>query len=336
MRLPIFSEAAAPCPFGIARLHANLSRMADALLQSTLPLPVRCGKVRDVYDLGDSLLIVATDRISAFDCIMPNGIPDKGRILTALSLFWFDLLKTIAPPNHLIATDVRDYPKSLSPYANQLEGRSMRVKKAQVIPIECVARGYLAGSGWKEYQQSSAVCGVKLPTGLRQSDQLPEPIFTPATKEESGHDINISFDVAAQRIGRDLATKLRDATLKIYRYAADYARQRGVIIADTKFEFGLRPNGEILLIDEVLTPDSSRFWPADKYAPGRDQPSFDKQYVRNWLETQPWDKTPPAPVLPADVVAGTRSRYVEAFELITGKKWGLAGTSPAANVLASD
>jgi phosphoribosylaminoimidazole-succinocarboxamide synthase len=295
--------------------------MGDALLQSTLPLPVRRGKVRDVYDLGDTLLIVASDRISAFDCIMPNGIPDKGRILTALSLFWFDLLKTVAPPNHLIATDVKYYPKSVAPYADQLEGRSMWVKKADVIPIECVARGYLAGSGWKEYQQNTAICGVRLPAGLRQCDQLPKPIFTPATKEESGHDINVSFDQTAKRIGGDLATKLQDVTLAIYKYAADFARKRGVIIADTKFEFGLQPNGELLLIDEVLTPDSSRFWPADKYAPGRDQPSFDKQYVRNWLESQPWNKTPPAPALPVDVVAGTRSRYVEAYELITGKKW---------------
>jgi phosphoribosylaminoimidazole-succinocarboxamide synthase len=295
--------------------------MADALLQSTLPLPVRRGKVRDVYELQDSLLIVATDRISAFDCIMPNGIPDKGRILTALSLFWFNLLKKIAPPNHLIATEVEDFPKIVQAFADQLRGRSMWVKKAQVIPIECVARGYLAGSGWKEYQQSGTVCGVKLPAGLRQCEQLPEPIFTPATKEESGHDINISSEEAGQRIGKMLTSKLKDATLAIYNYAADYARKRGVIIADTKFEFGLDADGKILLIDEVLTPDSSRFWPADKYQPGRDQPSFDKQYVRNWLETQPWDKTPPAPTLPADVVVGTRSRYVEAYELITGRKW---------------
>jgi phosphoribosylaminoimidazole-succinocarboxamide synthase len=295
--------------------------MADALLQSTLPLPVRRGKVRDVYDLGETLLIVASDRISAFDCIMPNGIPDKGRILTALSLFWFDLLKTVAPPNHLIATDVKDYPKSVQAFASQLEGRSMWVKKAGVIPIECVARGYLAGSGWNEYQKWTAVCGVRIPAGLRQCDKLPEPIFTPATKEESGHDINVSFDLTAKRIGGDLAERLQNVTLAIYKYAADYARARGVIIADTKFEFGLTDKGELLLIDEVLTPDSSRFWPADKYEPGRDQESFDKQYVRNWLETQPWDKTPPAPMLPPDVVAGTRSRYIEAYTLITGKPW---------------
>ena len=295
--------------------------MADALLQSTLPLPVRRGKVRDVYDLGDTLLIVASDRISAFDCIMPNGIPDKGRILTALSLFWFELLKDVAPPNHLIATDVKDYPKSVAPYADQLEGRSMWVKKADVVPIECVARGYLAGSGRKEYQQWGAICGVRLPAGLQQCSQLPEPIFTPATKVESGHDLNVSFDQIAKRIGRDFAERLQGITLALYKHAADYARQRGVIIADTKFEFGLLPDGELLLIDEVLTPDSSRFWPADKYEPGHDQPSFDKQYVRNWLESQPWGKTPPAPMLPPDVVAGTRTRYIEAYELITGKPW---------------
>ena len=295
--------------------------MADALLQSTLPLPVRRGKVRDVYDLGDTLLIVATDRISAFDCIIPNGIPDKGRILTALSLFWFDLLKDVAPTNHLIATDVKDYPKSVAPYADQLAGRSMWVKKAGVVPIECVARGYLAGSGWKEYQQWTAVCGVRLPKGLQQSSQLPEPIFTPATKVESGHDLNVSFDQMAKRIGRDLAERLQTITLAMYKHAADFARARGVIIADTKFEFGLTEKGELLLIDEVLTPDSSRFWPADKYAPGRDQESFDKQYVRNWLETQPWDKTPPAPMLPPDVVAGTRTRYIEAYQMLTGKPW---------------
>jgi phosphoribosylaminoimidazole-succinocarboxamide synthase len=295
--------------------------MADALLQSTLPLPVRRGKVRDVYDLGDTLLIVASDRISAFDCIMPNGIPDKGRILTSLSLFWFDLLKDVAPTNHLIATDVKDYPKSVAPYADQLEGRSMWVKKAGVVPIECVARGYLAGSGWKEYQQWTAVCGVRLPKGLQQSSQLPEPIFTPATKVESGHDLNVSFDQMAKRIGGDLAKQLQDITLAMYKHAADYARARGVIIADTKFEFGLTDKGELLLIDEVLTPDSSRFWPADKYAPGRDQESFDKQFVRNWLESQPWNKTPPAPALPPDVVAGTRTRYIEAYQKITGRPW---------------
>jgi phosphoribosylaminoimidazole-succinocarboxamide synthase len=296
--------------------------MSTALLQTTLPFPVRRGKVRDVYDLGEALLIVATDRISAFDCIMPNGIPDKGRILTALSLFWFEKLRQFDTPIHLIASEVSAYPDPVRPYGPQLEGRSMLVRKAAVVPIECVARGYLAGSGWKEYQQSHAICGVKLPPGLQQCDKLPEPIFTPATKEESGHDINISFDDAATRIGRDLAERLRDLTLRIYTWAANYALQRGVIIADTKFEFGTLPDGTILLIDEALTPDSSRFWPASQYAPGHDQPSFDKQFVRNWLESQPWDKRPPAPALPSDVVEGTRRRYVEAYELLTGNQWG--------------
>jgi phosphoribosylaminoimidazole-succinocarboxamide synthase len=295
--------------------------MSTALLQTTLPFPVRRGKVRDVYDLGDALLIVATDRISAFDCVMPNGIPDKGRILTALSLFWFEKLRQFDIPVHVIASDVSAYPEAVRPYSDQLAGRSMLVRKATVVPIECVARGYLAGSGWKEYQQSQTVCGVKLPPGLRQCDKLPEPIFTPATKEESGHDINISFDEAGDRIGHGLAERLHDLTLRIYGWAADYARQRGVIIADTKFEFGTRPDGTILLIDEVLTPDSSRFWPAAQYEPGHDQPSFDKQFVRNWLEAQPWDKRPPAPALPPDVVAGTRQRYVEAYELLTGTRW---------------
>lgn len=295
--------------------------MSNALLQSTLPLPVRRGKVRDVYDLGDALLIVATDRISAFDCVMPNGIPDKGKILTALSLFWFDRLSELNIPIHLIASNVADYPASVRPYADQLEGRSMLVKKASVIPIECVARGYLAGSGWKEYRQTQTVCGIPLPAGLKQCGRLPTAIFTPATKEESGHDVNISFEEAANQIGRDLTARLRDQTLRIYQWAADYARGRGAIIADTKFEFGTLPDGQMLLIDEVLTPDSSRFWPADQYQPGQDQPSFDKQFVRNWLEAQPWNKTPPAPELPPQVVQGTRARYVEAFELLTGKRW---------------
>lgn len=295
--------------------------MSTALLQSTLPLPVRRGKVRDVYDLGDALLIVATDRISAFDCVMPNGIPDKGRILTGLSLFWFEKLRALDIPTHVIASDVRQYPASVRAYEEQLAARSMLVRKASVVPIECVARGYLAGSGWKEYLSNQTVCGISLPAGLRQCDKLPAPIFTPATKEESGHDINISFEQAAQRIGGELAGRLRAQTLRIYQWAADYAATRGVIIADTKFEFGLLPDGNVLLIDEVLTPDSSRFWPADQYQPGRDQPSFDKQFVRNWLEAQPWDKTPPAPALPDEVIQGTRARYVEAFELLTGRKW---------------
>jgi phosphoribosylaminoimidazole-succinocarboxamide synthase len=292
------------------------------LLQSTLPFPLRRGKVRDVYDLGDALLIVASDRISAFDVIMPNGIPDKGKILTALSLFWFERFAGEFE-NHLIATDVADYPADVRPYKDQLEGRSMLVKKASVVPIECVARGYLAGSGWKEYQQSQTVCGVSLPAGLRQCDKLPEPIFTPATKEESGHDINIPYEEAARRVGDETAGVLRDRTLSLYTKAADYARSRGIIIADTKFEFGRLPDGRLILVDEVLTPDSSRFWPADGYEPGRDQASFDKQFVRNWLETQPWDKTPPAPRLPEDVVEGTRRKYLEAYERLTGRTLSL-------------
>jgi len=295
--------------------------MSPALLTTDLPFPVRRGKVRDVYDLGTELLIVATDRISAFDCVMPNGIPDKGKILTALSLFWFAKFQQQFE-NHLIATDVSDYPAGVQPFRDQLVGRSMLVKKAQVVPIECVARGYLAGSGWKEYQQSQTVCGIPLPAGLRQCDQLPQAIFTPATKEESGHDVNIPFDEAARRAGSQLATELRERTLSLYTLAADYARGRGIIIADTKFEFGQLPDGRLILVDEVLTPDSSRFWPADHYAPGRDQPSFDKQFVRNWLESQPWDKTPPAPVLPDEVVAGTRQRYLEAYERLTGNTFG--------------
>jgi len=294
--------------------------MNTPLLQSTLPLPVRRGKVRDVYDMGGQLLIVATDRISAYDVVMPNGIPDKGKLLTALSLFWFERFGGQFP-NHLIASEVSQYPPRVQPFADQLAGRSMYVTKARVIPIECVARGYLAGSGWKEYQKTQTVCGIKLPPGLRQCDKLPEPIFTPATKEESGHDININFDEMVRRVGGEIATTLRDRTLALYTAASDYARTRGVIIADTKFEFGQLPDGRIILVDEVLTPDSSRFWPADQYEPGHDQPSFDKQFVRNYLEAQPWDKTPPAPRLPEDVVAGTRQRYVEAYEKLTGKKW---------------
>ena len=292
--------------------------MSDALLQSSLPLPVRRGKVRDVYDLGEALLIIATDRISAFDCIMPNGIPGKGKILTALSLFWFKMLAGRVK-NHLLATEVSEYPANVRTFADQLEGRSMLVEKASVIPIECVARGYLAGSGWKEYQQTQTVCGVELPPGLKQCDRLPQPIFTPATKEENGHDVNISFDEAAARITEPAARELRFHTLDLYNVAADYARQRGIIIADTKFEFGIVGGNRLMLVDEVLTPDSSRFWPADQYAPGRDQPSFDKQYVRNWLDSQPWDKTPPAPRLPDDVVEGTKRRYLEAYERLTGK-----------------
>jgi phosphoribosylaminoimidazole-succinocarboxamide synthase len=293
--------------------------MPDTLLQSNLPFPVRRGKVRDVYDLGDMLLIVASDRISAFDCIMPNGIPDKGKMLTALSQFWFAKFAGQFA-NHLISTDPANSLLNLQPFAHQLAGRSMLVKKAAVIPIECVARGYITGSGWKEYLTTQSVCGIALPPGLRQCDKLPSPIFTPATKEESGHDMNISFEQAAGSVGLDVISTLRDRTLSLYTQAAEYAAERGVVIADTKFEFGFYDN-QIILIDEVLTPDSSRFWPADQYSPGRDQPSFDKQFLRNWLESQPWDKTPPAPELPDEVVQGTRRRYAEAYERLTGKKW---------------
>jgi phosphoribosylaminoimidazole-succinocarboxamide synthase len=271
-----------------------------------------------VYDLGQELLIVATDRISAFDCVMPNGIPEKGKILTALSLFWFGKFAGEFA-NHLLTADVADYPPALKAHRDQIEGRSMLVKKASAIPIECVARGYLAGSGWKEYQSNQTVCGVPLPAGLAQCQRLPEPIFTPATKEDSGHDINISFDEAAEIIGQPTVAELRRRTLALYSLAAEYASSRGVIIADTKFEFGRLPDGRLIVIDEVLTPDSSRFWPAAQYAPGRDQPSFDKQYVRNYLESLDWNKQPPAPALPEDVVAGTRRRYVEAYKMLTGR-----------------
>ena len=293
--------------------------MTEAILKTELPFPVRRGKVRDVYDLGDALLIVATDRISAFDVVMPNGIPGKGAILTAISNFWFKRFERQVE-HHLIATDVEAYPPSLRGFADQLAGRSMYVKKTRVVPIECVARGYLAGSGWKEYQKSQTVCGIKLPAGLRLSDKLPAAIFTPATKEESGHDINITYEQMIERVGTGLADELRERTLRIYTQAAEYAASRGVIIADTKFEFGQLPDGRTILIDELLTPDSSRFWPASEYRPGKEQPSFDKQYVRNWLETQSWNKAPPAPQLPDDVVQGTRRRYLEAYEKLTGHR----------------
>lgn len=296
--------------------------MGDAVLSTNLPFPKRSGKVRDVYDLGDALLIVATDRISAFDVIMTQGIPDKGKILTALSLFWFEKFGADFE-NHLLATEVKDYPASVRPFEGQIGGRSMLCKKAAVVPIECVARGYITGSGWKEYLKTGETGGHKLPAGLRQCEKLPRPIFTPATKEESGHDINITPADAAKLVGADVASELERRTLALYAQAADYARSRGVIIADTKFEFGTLGDGRLILIDEVLTPDSSRFWPAEGYEPGHDQPSFDKQFLRNWLEKQPWDKTAPAPDLPAEVVAGTRERYLDAYRRITGKELGL-------------
>jgi len=287
------------------------------VLETNLPSlkKINQGKVRDIYEVEGDLLIVATDRISAFDSILPTGIPDKGKVLTALTLFWLELLK---PENHLITADVRAMPPAVREHAEILDGRSMLVKKAEVFPIECVARGYLAGSGWKEYQRSQTVCGIQLPPGLRESERLPQPIFTPATKAESGHDENIPFERAAEIIGSDNAEVLRERTLSLYASAADYARSRGVIISDTKFEWG-RCDGQIILIDEVLTPDSSRFWPLDGYAPGQAQPSFDKQYVRDWLIQSGWNKEPPAPELPDDVVRKTSEKYRRAYELITGK-----------------
>ena len=279
----------------------------------------RRGKVRDVYDLGNTLLIVATDRISAFDYVLGSGIPDKGKVLTQLSAFWFDRIAAEGlVPHHLISIDVADFPVEARKHADILRGRSMLVRKTEPLQVECVARGYLSGSGLKDYNKTGMVCGVPLPAGLRDSDKLPEPIFTPATKAESGHDENISEEEAGNIVGKDLIKRLRDLTLGIYGSGTDYARTRGIIIADTKFEFGLDGN-ELVLIDEVLTPDSSRFWPADKYEPGKSQPSFDKQYVRDWLESIGWNKQPPVPSLPADVAQRTRDKYVEAYERISGK-----------------
>lgn len=289
------------------------------LLKLSLPglPPPRSGKVREVFDLGDSLLFVATDRISAFDCVMPNGIPRKGEVLTQLSHFWFDFTESWLP-NHRLARAQDPLPARLQPFAAQLAGRSMIVKKARPLPIECVVRGYLAGSGWKEYRERQTVCGLPLPAGLQESSELPEPIFTPATKAETGHDENISYAVAEQLVGPAVAAEARHLSLRLYTTARDYARQRGILIADTKFEFGLF-EGKLILIDEVLTPDSSRFWPVDHYAPGRGQPSYDKQFVRDYLETLAWDKTPPAPELPPDVVARTQAKYLEAYERLTGR-----------------
>ncbi len=290
------------------------------ILQLELPgiKKVRSGKVREVYDLGNAFLLVASDRISAFDVIMPNGIPRKGEVLTQISHFWFDRFSALVP-NHLLARADDPLPENLRQFAPLLARRSMIVKKAKPLAIECIVRGYLSGSGWKEYKKSQTVCGIKLPAGLTESAELPEAIFTPSTKAEAGHDENISFEEAQKIVGKDLANQARDLSLKIYNAGRDYARQRGIIIADTKFEFGLF-DGKLILIDEVLTPDSSRFWPADKYAPGRGQPSFDKQFVRDYLETLDWDKTPPGPTLPDEVVAKTSATYLEAYERLTGKK----------------
>lgn len=291
----------------------------EPLLSIDLPgiQKLKTGKVREVFDLGEHLLFVATDRISAFDCVMPNGIPRKGEVLTQLSYFWFAQTESFQP-NHLISSAGEELSAQLCAHKAALQGRCMIVKKAQPLAIECVVRGYLAGSGWKEYQRSQTVCGIALPPGLKESSELPEPIFTPATKAETGHDENISFEQAVEIVGRDVAERVRDASLRIYRNARDYARTRGIIIADTKFEFGVY-GGELILIDEVLTPDSSRFWPADQYAPGKGQPSYDKQFVRDYLETLDWDKSPPAPPLPSDVVERTKQKYLEAFEKLTGK-----------------
>ena len=294
----------------------------QTLLQIELPglRKLKSGKVREIFDLGDSLLFVATDRISAFDCIMPNPIQRKGEVLTQISYFWFDQTRAFQP-NHLLSRPDDPLLARLQPYAAQLARRSMIVKKAQPLAIECVVRGYLAGSGWKEYREQQTVCGIKLPPGLKESSELPLPIFTPATKAESGHDENISFAQAAQIVGADIAEQARAASLKIYRFAREYARKRGIIIADTKFEFGLL-DGKLILIDEVLTPDSSRFWPADQYKPGQSQPSFDKQFLRDYLETLTWKKTPPAPPLPPEIIAKTQAKYLEAYERLTGKKLG--------------
>jgi phosphoribosylaminoimidazole-succinocarboxamide synthase len=276
--------------------------------------PAARGKVRDIYDLGDKLLIVATDRLSAFDVVLPTPIPDKGRVLTQLSLFWFDLLKDVIP-NHVLSA--ADFPAPFDAHREELAGRSMVVRKTQPLAIECVVRGYVSGSGWKDYRSTGKICGIALPQGLRESDRLPEPLFTPSTKATSGHDENISFEQAATLIGKDLAARVRDVSLEIYRRAAAYAEPRGVILADTKFEFGLS-KGELIWIDEALTPDSSRFWPARQYKPGGAQPSFDKQFVRDYLERIQWPKTPPGPDLPSDVVAATRAKYREAYRILVG------------------
>jgi len=277
------------------------------------------GKVRDVYDLKDMLLVVSTDRISCFDVVLPTCIPDKGRLLTGMSVFWFEFTKDIIP-NHYITSNTEEYPKSLHRYADTLTRRSMLVKKADAIPIECVVRGYLSGSGLKEYRETGSVCNINLGAGLKESDKLSEPIFTPSTKEDSGHDINVSQAFVENKIGKGLADKLKDISIRIYSKASAYAESKGIIIADTKFEFGMY-KGDMILIDEALTPDSSRFWPKDRYSPGRAQPSFDKQFVRDYLETLDWDKTPPGPELPDEIVKRTREKYVQSYQMLTGRIW---------------
>jgi len=276
----------------------------------------RRGKVRDVYDLGDKLLIISTDRISCFDVVLADGIPDKGKVLTKLSCFWFDLIKDIVP-HHFISANVDDYPQELKKYRRELEGRSMLVAKSKPLPVECIVRGYISGSGWKEYKEKQSVCGVKLSTGLKESDKLPEIIFTPSTKAEVGHDINVAKEFIDKEIGKDLSDAVAKLSIAIYKKASGYAITKGIIIADTKFEFGMH-DGKIILIDEVLTPDSSRFWPKDEYKPGGAQPSFDKQFVRDYLETLDWDKTPPAPELPEDIIKKTSEKYLQALNMITG------------------
>lgn len=291
----------------------------QVLVETSLPFPfVARGKVRDIYDLEGGLLFIATDRISAFDCILGSGIPCKGRVLTQMSLFWFDFLQPITP-NHLLTADPDRFPPELTVYRDTLAGRSMIVKRARMIPVECVARGYLAGSGWKEYKAEGSVCGIRLPSGLREGDRLPDPLFTPASKAQSGHDVNVPFAHVVDEVGKELAEKLRDLTLRIYGHASTYAAGRGIILADTKFEFGFVAD-QLVLADEVLTPDSSRYWPADTYRPGGPQTSFDKQYVRDFLETLTWNKTPPAPKLPDDVVQNTSAKYQEAYWRLTGRR----------------
>ena len=299
----------------------RLLSLASPILETTLAdrRPDRRGKVRDIYEFGDRLLIVATDRISAFDYVLGSGIPDKGKVLTQISTFWFERTGSIVR-NHVLSTDTAEFPEPARASAELLHGRSMLVMRTEPLPIECVARGYLSGSGWKDYRASGELCGVALPPGLRESDRLPEPLFTPATKAQSGHDINISEREAADIVGRDVLARARDLTMKLYADGAAHAESRGIIVADTKFEFGLLPDGELILIDEVLTPDSSRFWPRDQYAPGGPQPSFDKQFVRDYLEAIRWNKQPPVPALPADVVARTREKYLDAFRRLTGRE----------------
>ena len=288
------------------------------LTTSVADYPKRSGKVRDIYELDDKLLIVATDRISAYDVVMPNGIPDKGRVLTQISLFWFDKLGELTP-HHLVSSALKDLPEDFQ--SQELDGRFMLCKSCEVVPVECVVRGYLAGSGWREYQKSQSVCGIVLPSGLKQSSKLSAPIFTPATKAESGHDENISQETVAEMVGEELAAQLKERSIALYVAAAEYAAEQGVIIADTKFEWGRTADGELILIDEALTPDSSRFWPTDGYKPGKDQPSFDKQFVRNYLDKIEFNRRPPAPILPTDIVQKTRQKYIEAYTLLTGQSF---------------